>query len=281
MRKLGDLSVPPIGLGAMELSIQGHPPQEQGVRTIHAALDAGVRLIDTADAYCVDASDVGANERLVATALAQWSGDPDEVLVATKGGHTRGADGSWLIDGRPEHLRAACEASLAALGVSTIGLYQLHRPDPRVPYAESVGALRELQLEGKIRLVGLSNASAEQIEQSLDLVDVASVQNQFSPQFRASEPELRVCERHEITFLAYGPLGGMGNAARLAERHPAFAEVARERGVSAQQVALAWELAQALVVIPIPGCSRPETIIDSAAAMDLRLTDEELARLGG
>jgi aryl-alcohol dehydrogenase-like predicted oxidoreductase len=279
-RTIGDLSVFPIGLGAMELSLKGHPPQEQGIRTIHAALDAGVRLIDTADAYCVDAHDVGANERLIAMALAQWSGDADEVLVATKGGHTRGDDGSWNLDGRPEYLRAACEASLKALGVDAIGLYQYHRPDPKVPYAESVGALRDLQLEGKIRLVGVSNANPQQIEESLDIVDLAAVQNEYSPRFRSSEAELRLCERHEIAFLPWSPLGGMNDASQLGQHHPEFAAIARERGVTPQQVALAWELAKSPVVIPIPGCSRPETIVASVAALDLRLSDDELARLG-
>ncbi len=278
-RLLGDLSVFPIGLGAMELSLPGNGGEAQGSRTIHAALDAGVRVIDTADAYCVDAGDVGANERLIGRALRSWSGDPGEVLVATKGGHTRGRDGSWGLDGRPEHLRSACDASLQALGVDVIGLYQYHRPDPTVPYAESVGALAELQAQGKVRLLGLSNASPEQIEQSLDIAGIASVQNEFSPRFTSSRPELRLCADHEVAFLPYSPLGGMNDAKQLGRDHPVFAAIAAERGVSPQRVALAWELAQALVVIPIPGASRPETILDSVGAARLRLSEEELDRL--
>jgi aryl-alcohol dehydrogenase-like predicted oxidoreductase len=263
----------------MELSIAGRPSQEQGIRTIHAALDAGVRLIDTADAYCLNSDDMGANERLVAGALARWSGDPDDVLVATKGGHTRGAQGSWGVDGRPDYIRAACDRSLKALGVGTIGLYQHHRPDPTVPYAETIGAFADLQREGKVRYVGLSNANIAQIEQARGIVEIAAVQNEFSPRFRSSLDELRLCARYGIAFLPWSPLGGMNDAKALGRKHPAFAAVARERGVSPQRVALAWELAQDEVVIPIPGASRPETILDSLAAADLQLTDQELARL--
>ena len=221
-------------------------------------------LIDTADAYGLGADEVGHNERLVARALASWGGDRDAVVVATKGGHTRPPDGSWALDGSPEHLRAACEASLRALGVEAIGLYQLHRPDPQVPYAESVGALEELRAEGKVVRVGISNADVDQIELALATTQLAAVQNEFSPRFRSSRAELEHCARHGIAFLPWSPLGGIGKAAALGEEHAAFAEVARERGVSPQQVCLAWHLAQADVVVPIPGASRPASITDSA-----------------
>src|SRR5829696_5529388 len=275
-RRLGGLQVSAVGLGEMPLSLAGRPDEAQAVRTIHAALDAGVTLIDTADAYCRDASDFGHGERLVARALAAWPGDRDRVLVATKGGHTR-PGGSWDLDGRPEYLRQACEASLERLGVEAIGLYQLHRPDPRVPFAESVGALAELRAAGKVRLVGLSNVSVDQIRQARELVEVASVQNEFSPRFRRSEGELAWCAANRIAFLPWSPLGGIGRGGSLGQgRHRAVAEA---HGVSPQQVALAWELAKAPVVIPIPGSSRPETILDSAAAVSLRLSADELARL--
>ncbi len=277
-RRLGGLQVSAIGLGEMPMSLAGRPDEAQAVRTIHAALDAGVTLIDTADAYCIDESEVGHGERLVAKALAAWPGDRDRVLVATKGGHTR-EGGEWGLDGRPEHLRQACEASLRALGVEAIGLYQFHRPDPKVPFAESVGALAELKEAGKVRLVGLSNVSVDQIRQARQLVQVASVQNEFSPRFRRSEGELAFCAAERIAFLPWSPLGGIGRGRDLGGRHRAFAEVAEAHGVSAQQVALAWQLAKAPVVIPIPGSSRPETITDSAAATRLRLSDDELARL--
>jgi aryl-alcohol dehydrogenase-like predicted oxidoreductase len=278
-RRLGGLQVGAIGLGAMPLSLAGRPDEAKAVRTIHAALDAGVTLIDTADAYCRDQSDFGHGERLVARALAAWPGDRDRVLVATKGGHTR-PGGRWDLDGRPEYLRQACEASLQRLGVEAIGLYQFHRPDPRVPFTESVGAMAELQAAGKVRLVGLSNVSVDQIRQARELVEVASVQNEFSPRFRRSEGELAWCAANRIAFLPWSPLGGIGRGGSLGQGdHRAFAEVAEAHGVSPQQVALAWQLAKAPVVIPIPGSSRPETILDSAAAAGLRLGKDELARL--
>jgi aryl-alcohol dehydrogenase-like predicted oxidoreductase len=277
-RRLGGLPVGAVGLGEMPMSLAGRPDEARAIRTIHAALDAGVTLIDTADAYCRDGSEVGHGERLVARALAAWPGDRDRVLVATKGGHTREGR-EWGLDGRPEHLRQACEASLRALGVDAIGLYQLHRPDPKVPFAESVGALAELKAAGKVRLVGLSNVSVDQIRQASELVEVASVQNEFSPRFRRSEGELLFCAARRIAFLPWSPLGGIGRGGSLGQRHRAFAEVAEAHGVSPQRVALAWELAKAPTVIPIPGASRPESIIDSAAAATLRLHAEDLARL--
>ncbi len=278
-RRLADLTVSAIGLGAMPLSVPGRPDEDAAVRTVHAALDAGVTLIDTADAYCLGHDDVGHNERLVAKALAAYGGDTSAVLVATKGGHTRPADGSWALDGSPEHLRAACEASLRALGVEAIGLYQYHRPDPAVPYAESIGALEELRQEGKIRLVGISNADPDQIELALATTPLAAVQNEYSPAFRSSQRELDLCARHGVAFLPWSPLGGAGKAAGLGQAYAVFGEVARERGVSPQQVCLAWELAQADVVLPIPGARRPKSITDSAAATKLRLSKQELARL--
>src|ERR671933_2567577 len=180
-RKLADASVFPIGLGAMPMSLRGRPDEERSVRTIHAALDAGVNLIDTADAYCIDEHEVGHNERLIAKALA---GRRDGVIVATKGGHTR-PGGAWAVDGSPAHLRAACEASLRALDTDRIDLYQLHRPDPNVPYEESIGAIKELQDEGKVRWIGISNANLEQIELATSIAEIAAVQNQLSLEYRS------------------------------------------------------------------------------------------------
>jgi aryl-alcohol dehydrogenase-like predicted oxidoreductase len=277
-RSIGSVQVSAIGLGEMQLSLADRPDEAQGVRTIHAALDAGVTLIDTADAYCADGSDMGHGERLTAKALASYR-DTDHVLVATKGGHLRDAHGGWPVDGSPEHLKKACEASLAALGVEAIDLYQHHRPDPTVPYEETLGALKELYDAGKVRMVGVSNADADQIRQAVRICGDAlvSVQNQYAPNFRSSEGELELCAELGLAFLPWGPLGGANRAGRSAGS--AFTEVAREHGVSPQQVALAWMLAKSPVVIPIPGSSRPETIMDSAAAADLELTAEQLARL--
>ena len=279
-RRIGNTTVSAIGLGAMQLSLRGRPPREQGLRTLRAALDAGVTLIDTADAYCADGSDTGHNEELIAEALRD-AGSPD-VLVATKGGHTRDAQGGWHVDGRPEYLREACEASLRRLGVEAIGLYQYHRPDPRVPFADSVGTLRELADAGKIRMAGVSNTDTGQIEQAREILGdrLVSVQNEFSPGYRSSEVELQLCDRLGLAFLPWSPFGGAGSAPRLGGRHSEFAEIAADRGVSPQQVCLAWMLAKSPAVIPIPGSSRPETIRDSVAAADLTLSAEELDRLG-
>jgi aryl-alcohol dehydrogenase-like predicted oxidoreductase len=278
-RTLGDRSVGAIGLGAMPMSVDERPSPDRAMRTIHAALDAGVTLIDTADAYCRDAADMGHNEQVVAEALRTWSGDRDAITVATKGGHTRGGDGSWGLNGTPEYLRSACDASLEALGVDVIDLYQFHRPDPAVPVVESVGALVELQAAGKVRMIGVSNFSVDMLDQVRSVADIASVQNEYSPTFRSSADEVRYCDANAIAFLAWSPLGGMGAAGQLGTRFPAFTEIAAELEVSPQRVALAWELAQAPAVIPIPGASRPETILDSVAAADLELSDEQLQRL--
>ena len=279
-RKLADADVFPIGLGGMPMSLSGRPPEEQSIRAIHAALDAGVNLIDTADAYSKDGSDVGHNERLIAKAIADRR---DDVIVATKGGHTRTANGAWELDGRPEYIRRACEASLKALGTDRIDLYQYHRPDPTVPYAETIGAFKELQDEGKVRWIGISNANVDQIEETRSMVDLVSVQNQLSLEypFPLDKGELELCERHGIAFLPWSPLGGISSAADAAGSHDPVREIADAHGVSPQQVALAWLLSLSEVVIPIPGASRPESIQDSVKAVDLELSHEELQAIGG
>jgi aryl-alcohol dehydrogenase-like predicted oxidoreductase len=285
-RSIGGLQVSAIGLGGMPMSVEGRPDEDRSIATIHAALDAGVTFIDTANAYHLGADvvghdETGHNESLIARALESWGGDTSDVLVATKGGHLRTEDGTWILDGRPEHLKQAVKESAARLGVETIGLYQFHRPDPEVPYGESIGALAELLDEGVIRMAGISNADPTQIRQAGDILAgrLASVQNQFSPAFRSSLPELELCAEMGIAFLPWSPLGGIGRAGQLAERHDSFAVIARRRGVSPQQVCLAWELALSPTVVPIPGASRPESIRDSVGAADLTLTSEELATL--
>ena len=280
-RTLGELTVSAIGLGGMPMSIEGRPDEERSVRTIHAALDAGVTLIDTADAYHLHADEVGHNESLIAKALGSYSGSTDDVVVATKGGHLRPGDGSWTVNGRPDYLKEAAKASLQRLGGDAIALFQFHRPDPDVPYEESVGALADLLEEGVIRMAGISNADPGQIRSAQQVLGgrLVSVQNQFSPSFRSSRPELELCAELGIAFLPWSPLGGIKSAAGLGEHHDAFAEVARAHEVSPQQVALAWELALAPVVIPIPGSSRPESITDSSRAVDLELSAGELESL--
>ncbi len=278
-RSLAGTDVFPIGLGAMPMSLSGRPEEAQAIRAIHAALDAGVQLIDTADAYALDAADVGHNERLVAKAL---KGRRDDVIVATKGGHTRGADGAWALDGSPQYLRAACEASLRALETDVIDLYQLHRPDPEVPYAESIGALAELQREGKVRWLGISNAHVSQIDEARAIVEIVAVQNQLSLEYRdpLAKGEVAGCEERDIAFLPWSPLGGIAGASEAARAHDPVRTAAERHGVSPQQVALAWLLSLSDRVIPIPGASRPETIADSARAAELELDDDELSAIG-
>ncbi|WP_435746237.1 aldo/keto reductase [Nocardioides sp. SYSU DS0663] len=281
---VGRETVGAIGLGLMTFDQSGTQPREQLLDTVRAALDAGVTLFDTADAYGPGeergAAAQGENERLVA-GLIDELGVRDRVLLATKGGHVRTDGGGWDTDSSPEHLRRAVDASLQRLGVEQIALWQHHRPSPKVPYEDVIATMKEIAESGKVRMVGLSNADPGQIRAAHAVLGEAlvSVQNQFSPAFRSSRPEIDVCAELGLAFLPWSPLGGLGDAKSLAEKHPAFAEVAADRGVSAQQVALAWELAQSQVVIPIPGAKRPQSITDSAAAADLDLTEEELARL--
>ena len=280
-RPIGNRTVSAVGLGEMPLSIEGRPDRAQAIATIHASLDAGVTIIDTADAYSLGVQEHGHGEELVAEALAGYGGATDDVLVATKGGHRRPGDGSWTVHGDPAYVKEACEASLKRLGVDAIGLYQYHRPDPKVPWAESVGALADLLDEGKILMAGVSNATVEQIDEAQRVLGgrLVSVQNQFSPRFRSSEGELEHCEKLGIAFIPWSPLGGIGNTDRIEQNHAAFAQVASEVGASPQQVTLAWMLAKGSRVIPIPGSSRPATAESSAAAAELSLSAEQVARL--
>jgi aryl-alcohol dehydrogenase-like predicted oxidoreductase len=282
--QVGRVEVGAIGLGLMTFDQTGTQPREQLAATVRAALDAGVILFDTADAYGpgqdLGARAMGANERLVAGLLDEL-GVRDQVFLATKGGHLRTDGGGWDLDSTPAHLHAAVDASLGRLGVDRIDLWQHHRPDPEVPYDEVMGTLKEIADSGKVRMIGLSNVDPDQIGLAHGILGDAlvSVQNEFSPAFRSSRPEIEVCTELGLAFLPWSPLGGLRDAKELAEKHPAFSEIARTRGVSAQRVALAWELAQSPAVIPIPGAKRPESITDSAAAADLHLTPEEMARL--
>jgi aryl-alcohol dehydrogenase-like predicted oxidoreductase len=278
-RRIGEWQVSAIGLGAMHLSTDERPDETTAIRVVHAALDEGITLIDTADAYTPRDHAPGHNELMVAKALKAYGGR-DGVLVATKGGHTRdGAD--WGVNGHPDYLRKAAEESCRRLGVEAIGVYQHHRPDPEVPYEETMGALRELVDAGLVQKAGISNADPDQIRQAHAILGDAlvSVQNQFSPVFRSSEPELRLCEELGIAFLPWSPLGGLRRAKELGSTTTAFGDVADKHGVSPQQVCLAWMLAKSPVVIPIPGASRTASVHDSAAAAGLALDEDDLASL--
>jgi len=272
------LQVSAVGLGGMPLSIQGRPPEDAGVRAIHAALDAGMTFIDTADVYCLDDSDIGHNERLIARALGERRSDT-RVVVVTKGGLER-PRGAWVSNGRPAHLKAACDRSLVALGAEAIDLYQLHAPDARVPFAESVGALAELKAAGKVRHVGLSNVDVAEIDEARAIVAVASVQNRCNV-FDTSAFDGGVvahCHALGIAFLPHSPVGGHRGHARVG-KDPALAAVARRHGATPYQVCLAWLLSLSPLILPIPGASKPESARSSAAAADLALTPEDLAEL--
>ena len=281
-RALGDLRVSAVGFGAMTMTQTLETDRARGVRAVHAALDAGVTLFDTADSYG-PTGDMGVNETALVRALRAVPGAVDRVVIATKGGHTRGPNATWWIDGSPEHLAAAARASLRRLGLPALPLYQHHRPDPKVPYADSMGALRGLVDEGLVIRVGVSNVDEAQLDIAQGVLGDAlvSVQNEYSPLSRDSHAVLRACERRGLAFLAWGPRGGMRAAKGLADAAPAFRRVAERRGVSVQRVALAWLLTLSDRMIPVPGASRPESVRDSAAATALVLEEAERAELAG
>jgi aryl-alcohol dehydrogenase-like predicted oxidoreductase len=272
-------NVSAVGYGGMHLSIQDRPSEEQGIRVLQAALDAGVTLIDTADVYCLDDSDIGHNERLIARALSRWGGKRDQVIVATKGGLRR-PGGRWETDGRPEHLRLACESSLKALAVERIDLYQLHAPDPSVPLAESVGALADLQRGGKVRWVGLSNVSVPEIREAESVVRITSVQNRLNPFFREALADgvVEYCTRARIGFLAYSPTGG-GRLNRKLPAHPVLRPMAARLGVTPHALVLAWVLARSPSVMVIPSARTVEHAVDSTTAAELNLSETDLGAI--
>ena len=265
-----------VGFGGMPLSTAGRPSDDEGVRVVHAALDSGMTLLDTANVYCLDDNDIGHNERLFARALREWDGKQDQILVATKGGMER-PEGRWTRNGRPEHLHASCRKSLAALGVDTIDLYQYHAPDPDVPFADSVGALAELRNAGLIKYVGLSNVSVDEITTAQEIVPVTTVQNRLNPFFREAIDDgvVQCCADQGIGFLAYSPVGG-GRLNKKLPGHPAVLEVATRQGITPHQAVLAWVMSQGSSVFIIPGARSPERAQSSAAVAAVQLSDAEL-----
>jgi aryl-alcohol dehydrogenase-like predicted oxidoreductase len=267
-----------IGYGAMHLSIQNRPPEDQSRKVLHAVLDAGVTLIDTADAYCLDDSEISHNERLIAFVLRERR-DRESIHVATKGGIRR-PRGAWTNDGSPKHIREACEKSLRALEVEQIWLYQFHAPDPTIPFEKSVETFAQLQRDGKCKHVGVSNVTVAQIGAASRIVPIVSVQNRLNPYFREAIDDgvVAECERLQLTFLAYSPVGG----GRLSKKIPSFPivqEIARKHGVSTHAVTLAWDRAQGKTVVPIPSARTQEHAIDSANSFGLTLTPEEVAAI--
>jgi aryl-alcohol dehydrogenase-like predicted oxidoreductase len=263
----------------MLLSTEGKPNRDRAVATIRASLTAGVTLIDTADAYHSPADERGHNELLFSDVLREFG--PDSVVVATKGGRVRSSDGAWLTDGRPEHLIDSAKLSALRLGVDAIALYQLHAPDPRVPFRDSLEALGHLVDSGVAIELGVSNVNVGELELAHDVLGprLVSVQNQFSPTALHSKAVLDLAEALGLAFIAWRPLGSVVSGMSTSNAETTFGEVARAHGASIQQVILSWQLAQSAAVIPIPGSTRPETATASAAAAELVLNERDLELL--
>lgn len=287
-RPLGNtgLRVSAVGLGGVPLSIpETRPDQATAIKVIHHAIDQGVTFIDTADSYGQGESDMGHNERLFRTALAQLPADVRaRVVVATKGGHMR-TGGAWIPNGRPEYLRRQCEASLRNLGVERLDLLQHHRPDLDVPIADSIGAYARLRDEGKVRFIGVSEYSVAQLDEAQSVTEIASTQNQYSLAHRQPEQDgtLAATEAHGLAFIPWSPLGGIAapphGARDLARRHPAVARLAERHGVSPQRLVVAWLLAKGPHVLVIVGASRAASIEDSARAAELELDAGDIAQI--
>ena len=279
-RKIGKSgrSVFAVGLGGMPLSIHGRPDRHHAAEVIEAAVESGVDFIDTADSYCLDDNDIGHNERLIAETLRPL-GVADCVLVATKGGLTR-PNGRWERCGSPEHLRTACERSLVSLGTDSIALYQYHAPDTTVPFADSIGTLANLRAEGKIQNVGLSNVTRDHIDEALTQVPIVSVQNRCHVlcQHDIDSGLVNYCATQGITYIPYSPVGG-GRGHKMLSDVAALREIGSRHHCSPYRVALAWLLSKGNHILPIPGASRVESIIDSARAVEVTLSSQEVLQI--
>ncbi len=264
----GDLTVNRMGFGAMRITgqgIWGQPPsRDQAQATLRRAVELGVNFIDTADSYGPEVS-----EELIADTLHPYA---DDLVIATKGGLVRPGPGRWEPDGRPEHLRAACEGSLRRLKLEQIPLYQMHRPDPKVPYAESIGALVELKNEGKIRHIGLSNVSEAQLREAQRLTPVVSVQNRYNVADRSSESMADLCDQEAIAFLPWAPI-------QDADRLAPVLSAASSHGASTRQIVLAWLLARSPQMLPIPGTGSPGHAEENVAAASIQLTNQEVTAI--
>jgi pyridoxine 4-dehydrogenase len=261
----GDLTVNRMGFGAMRITgrgVWGEPPsRDQAIATLRRVVELGVNFIDTADSYGPSVS-----EELIAEALYPY---PDDLVIATKGGLARPGPNQWTPDGRPEHLREACEGSLRRLRLEQIPLWQFHRPDPKVPLAESMGAIAELKNEGKIRHVGISNVSEAQLREAERIVPIVSIQNRFNVSDRESEPLIDLCEQEGMAFLPWAPI-------QQADRRVAVAVAAEKRGATERQIVLAWLLAISPAILPIPGTGSPEHAEENMAATAIELSRDEI-----
>lgn len=289
-RRIGDRQVSVMGLGCMPVSFPEHAgDRERGIEVIHRALDAGITLLDTANIYAPSWDTMGHNEQIVGAAVRSYTGDArlDEVLIATKGGILRGPGETWSRDATRDALRAAAEASRRALGVEVIDLYQLHRHDPALTYAEQVRSLAAVRDEGLTRMIGLSNVTLAELQVALDEVGgpadggIVSVQNEFSPRYRGDADVLEACTELGIAFLPWSPLGGVDQARTIGDRYAAFAEVGAQVGATAHEVVLAWLAAISPAIIPIPGASRPQTVDSIVRAGSVGLSPDQIEHLTG
>ncbi|MBC7969016.1 MAG: aldo/keto reductase [Verrucomicrobia bacterium] len=281
-KQLGNtgITVSAIGLGGMPMSLSSRPPEAQAIATIHRALDLGVTLIDTADSYCKDESDKHHNERLIHKALQAYGKDTTNVMIATKGGLMR-PNGDWTRNGNPDHLRETIHTSFEALGGDQpIGLWQYHAPDPDYSIEASLKPAKEAVVNGLIRFVGVSNFSVEQIKRARDVVEIASVQNQYNPWHRNPEADgvLEYCDREKLTFLPWSPLGGSRRFSQI-KAIEAIVQLAQAKSVSVYSIVLAWLRAKSPCVLPIPGASKPESIEDSITAASINLSQSEAAQI--
>ena len=273
----GDLTVNRLGFGAMRITgdgIWGQPADpKEAFAVLRRALELGTNFIDTADAYGPYIS-----EQLIREALYPY---PSGLLIATKGGQVRPRREEWVPDGRPEHLRAACEASLTRLKLERIDLYQLHRPDPQVPFEDSVGELAKLQKEGKIRHIGLSNVDPGQLAKARGIVKVVSVQNRYNVADRGSDTVLAICEKEQIAFIPWGPLAQQAQANSTPPQSlAALQAIAKARNIDMEEAALAWLLARSPAMLPIPGTSKVAHLEDNVGAAKIKLTPQEMAQVG-
>jgi pyridoxine 4-dehydrogenase len=264
----GDLTVNRLGFGAMRITghgVWGDPPsRDQAITTLRLVVELGVNFIDTADSYGPDVS-----EELIAEALYPY---PDDLVIATKGGLVRPGPNRWAPDGHPKHLRQACEGSLRRLRLEQIPLYQLHRPDPAVPLAESVGTIAELKNEGKIRHVGISNVTEAELREAQRIVPIVSVQNRHNVSDRRSQSMIDLCEQEQLVFLPWAPV-------QEADQHPAVAAAAEQHNATQHQVVLAWLLASSPQILPIPGTGSPQHAEENIAAARLQLSADEVAAI--
>jgi pyridoxine 4-dehydrogenase len=269
-----------IALGGMPMSLSSRPPESESIKVIHRAIELGVTFIDTADSYCKDESDKHHNEKLIHKALQTYNGDASNVVVATKGGLMR-PQGSWTRNGNPEHLHKTIRESFEALGGNKpIDIWQYHAPDSNYTIEEALKPAKEAVESGLIRFVGVSNFSVEQIKQAQDVVEIVSVQNQYSPWYRQPEKDgvLKYCEQEQLTFLPWSPFGGSRRHSDLQDIK-AIAQLASYKGVSVYCIVLAWLRSKSPSILPIPGASKVSSIEDSVRAVDVKLSDDEVQKI--